>query len=107
MSDGVGDYIRLVKQEVDARALHDKKIVNEACLLLAAECVRIDSDVQPSFSYPTDRDGAYILFYEPIIFLNDLDSLWLYHDYRYSRGSQNAVSANIRGRERVPDEGRR
>ncbi|TFK68941.1 hypothetical protein BDN72DRAFT_841251 [Pluteus cervinus] len=57
MSNGVGEFIRSIKKDVDERATYDKRLVNDISLFLNAECTKIRPDFQPAFSFESDRDA--------------------------------------------------
>ena len=64
MSQGVGDYIRELKEAAENKLPADKrKLANEKILqVLTADCSKVRSGNRPIFEFSSGRDGVYIPF---------------------------------------------
>lgn len=59
MSQGVGDYIREVKEAAENKLSPDKrKLANEKIMqVLAADCSKVRNGNRPIFEFTSERDG--------------------------------------------------
>jgi hypothetical protein len=65
MSQGVGDYIRELKEAAENKLPADKrKLANEKILqVLAADCSKVRSGNRPIFEFTSGRDGMHSPFF--------------------------------------------
>ena len=65
MSQGVGDYIRGLKEAAENKLPADKrKLANEKILqVLAAECGKVRNGNRPVFEFTSERDGMHFSFF--------------------------------------------
>jgi len=84
MSQGVGDYIRGLKEEAENKLPADKrKLANEKILqTLSAECAKVRPGNRLVFDFRTERDGGFACICGILHILMPC-SFWLYSEGRY------------------------
>jgi len=86
MSQGVGNYIRELKEEAENKLpAARRKLANEKILqTLSYECTKVKLGNRLIFVYATERDGMliFVLFCRSTPLMN-LHSLWLHPQSRY------------------------
>lgn len=85
MSQGIGNYIRDLKEEAENKLPADRrKLANEKLLqTLSYECSKVKPGNRLLYVYATERDGMLIFTLSADPHSNDLYSFWLHSQGRH------------------------